>query len=113
MFLVCKCLGSVMVKRTRWKSRESKTIILHGAAVLPSRNLGVPINHELWMESIPLKLFLCPTTTRCRPLSDQAPSLLSFSKTMPLNMTYHPCHPGPSRRRLVRAMADRSITVNR
>lgn len=54
-----------------------------------SRSSAIPQSRgsDQQMGSHPLKLFLCPTTTRCRPLSGQAPFLPSFSKVVPLSMT--------------------------
>lgn len=44
---LCEVFGSGMVKPTTWKSRESNSIILHGAAVLPPGDLGVPTTDEI------------------------------------------------------------------
>jgi hypothetical protein len=106
---LCEVFGSGMVKPRTWKSRESNSIILHGAAVLPPGDLGVPTTDEISSS----QTFLLPNNDSLpNALSGQTPFLVSFSQIKLLSMTCDPCHtrglhgvvPGSS------TMADRNIT---
>jgi hypothetical protein len=105
---LCEVFGSEMVKPTTRKSRESNSIILRGAAVLPPGDLGVPTTDEISSsQTFPLP----HNDSLPNALSGQAPLLVTFSQIKLLSMTcdratraLHGVLPGSS------TMADRNIT---